>query len=134
MTSLFMTAIIAPFALQAAPATNPQSSAPVAFASLDELPIQESTAPRCGVAFALVSQWQKDGDPRGTEYPNMETEGGREFFVRSVANLMEGRELSRKAVSDLLAREFAILDSNDGAERVEAMMPACLLMKQSAGL
>lgn len=134
MTSLFMAAIIAPLALQAAPAITPQSAPAAAITSLDELPIEESTAPRCGVAFAVVSGWQKDNDPRGAIYPDMEAQGGREFFVRSIANLMEGRELTRENVSEMIAREVTNLDSTEGAARIEAMMPTCLLMKQSAGL
>ena len=64
----------------------------------------------------------------------MATGGGREFFVRAMANLMDTRELDRVAVERLIVREVTLLDSDEGSDRVEAMMPACLLMKQSAGL
>lgn len=131
-----MFAIIAPFALQAAPLVQPDadSSAPSAITSFDELPIEEAATARCGVAFAVVGRWQRDADPKGSGYPNMETEGGREFFVRAMANLMEGRDLDRNAAARLVVREVSLLDSEEGADQVEAMMPACLLMKQSAGL
>ena len=115
-------------ALQSAPA----AAAPLN--SFDDLPIEQAAAPRCGVAFAIVGKWQREGDARGNAYPNMEAEGGREFFVRSMADLMDARSLSREAVLAIVNREVAALDTPQGAERVEAMMPACLLMKQSSGL
>lgn len=140
MISHFMAAIIAPLALQAAQApisgdTSPLASKPpVSLTSFDQLPIEEAATARCGVAFAVVGRWQREGGPRGANYPDMATGGGREFFVRAMANLMDTRELDRVAVERLIVREVAMLDSDEGSDRVEAMMPACLLMKQSAGL
>ncbi len=137
MTSFFMTAIIAPLALQAAAMTAPDAAPEAAappITSLDQLPIVEAATARCGVAFAVVGRWQRDADRRGASYPNMETHGGREFFVRAMATLMEARDLDRDSAARLVVREVSLLDSEEGADQVEAMMPACLLMKQSAGL
>jgi len=102
--------------------------------SLDDLPIEQAAAPRCGIAFALVSRWQGAGDQRGSAYPDMESEGGREFFVRSMAGLMDSRGLSREAVDAMVAAEAELLDAPESEQRIAAMMPACLLMKHSAGL
>ena len=102
--------------------------------SLDALPVEQSTALRCGVAFAVVSRWQKAGDERGASYPDMESEGGREFFVQAMADLMESQNLDRDQLMALVTTEVDALDTGDGAQRVEGMMPACLLLKESAGL
>ncbi len=124
-----LTAALAALALQSAPVT-----ADAAPASLDALPIEQSTAPRCGVAFAVISRWQKAGDERGEAYPDMESEGGREFFVRAMADLMDQTGLDRDQVGAIIFDEVTALDTPDGAERIEAMMPACLLLKANAGL
>ncbi len=133
MTSIFMAAILAPLALQAATSAAPSAS-PETITSLADLPIEEAATARCGVAFAVVGRWQRDNDPRGASYPDMENGGGREFFVRTVANLMDSHDLTRDAVARLIVREVSDLDSAAGVRQVQSMMPACLLMKQSAGL
>lgn len=124
-----MISILLPLALlaQAAPETAP-------IASLDQLPVEQATGPRCGLAFAIVAGWQKAGDPRGEPYADMESEGGREFFVRSIADLMDQTGMTREQVSSLIRTEAAMLGTPEGAERVEAMMPACLLLKEASGL
>jgi hypothetical protein len=92
----------------------------------------ERAALRCGVAFAVVHGWQVDDDPRGAAFPVMENTGGREFFVRTTAQLMDERGLDRAGVLDLVA-EQARAFTRDASE-VEAIMPACLMMKRAAGL
>jgi len=135
MTLNILSAIAASLLLQAAADAPAPDAAPVpVITAFDQLPIEEAAAPRCAVAFATVGRWQMVGDPRGADYPDMENDGGREFFVRTMANLMEGRGLSRGDVATILTNEAAALSSDEGAERVAAMMPACLLMKRSAGL
>lgn len=125
-------------ALQSAPVAAPPASggetqsAPIA--SLDELPIEQATGPRCAIAFALVSRWQKSGDPRGADYADLEADGGREFFVQAMAVLMDATGMTREQVSALTFYEVGQLDNPDGEQRLAAMMPACLLLKQSAGL
>ena len=125
-------------ALQSAPAGAPPAGSteaePTPIASLDELPIEQATAPRCAIAFALVSRWQKSGDPRGAGYADLEADGGREFFVQAMAVLMDATGMTREQVSTLTFYEVGQLDNPDGEQRLAAMMPACLLLKQSAGL
>ena len=130
MTSTLFAVIAAPLALQATIAAPIQET----ITSLDQLPIEEATSARCAVAFAIVGRWQRDGDPRGAQYPAMENEGGREFFVRALATLMESRQLSRETVNIIIGKEARALSGPEGADRVTAMMPSCLLMKQAAGL
>ncbi len=127
MSSPFIAVLALPLALQGAPAA-PDVSA------LSDLPIEQTAAPRCGIAFALVSRWQKADDPRGADYPDMEANGGREFFVRSMARLMEQQDLSRDALVALIGRELDALNEDEAETKVARLMPACALMKESAGL
>ncbi|MCR9179311.1 MAG: hypothetical protein NXH71_03650 [Erythrobacteraceae bacterium] len=115
----------AALALQAAPSPAP----PV---RLEDLTVQESAALRCSVAFAYVSDWQKDGDARGAAWPGLEAQGGREFFVRTMAQLMDRRGLDRRGVFDLIALQTERLKASP--DDIPAMMPACLMMKSAAGL
>lgn len=101
--------------------------------SLSQLPVEEATAPRCGVAFAIIEGTQEDGDARAKEWPDIKTSGGREFFVRAMAKLMEDRGLDQDAVVALVASEVELM-SQDGYRRANDMMPACLLLKEAAGL
>ncbi len=100
---------------------------------LAQLPIAEATGPRCAVAFAIVGQWQKAGEARGQKWPDMEAGGGREFFVQAMAGLMDARGLDRAALVQLVMRERARL-LNAGDAEIAGMMPACLTIKQAAGL
>lgn len=133
-TSPILPSILAPVFAGAVVPTSIQAAPDTPIASLEELSIEEATAPRCAVAFAIVGNWQKNNDPRGGQYPDMKATGGQEFFVRSVAGLMESRGLSREAVSAIMAREARSFSGPDGANRIEQMMPACLLVKQASGL
>jgi hypothetical protein len=117
-----------------APAFLAQAAAnPPPLTDLAQLPVTEATAPRCAIVFALVGQWQKAGEERGRAWPDMETSGGREFFVQAMAQLMDARALDREALLGLVARESERLQG-EGDERIAAMMPSCLSIKQAAGL
>jgi len=126
-----LAAAFALIALQTAPQAS-ASTGPIS--SIEELPIEQSAAPRCAVAFAIVGGWQSSGDARGSAYPDMASEGGREFFVRAMAGLMEAQGLTREAATAIIMREVRRLSTEQGATQIEAMMPACLLMKRSTGL
>ncbi|ODT00167.1 MAG: hypothetical protein ABS49_06085 [Erythrobacter sp. SCN 62-14] len=120
-------------ALLLAPSAVPPEDAPAPITDLAQLPITEATAPRCAIAFAIVSQWQQEGDPRGQGWPDMQTGGAREFFVQAMAALMDAQRLDRSALLGVVARESERLQA-DGDDRIGAMMPACLSIKQAAGL
>lgn len=121
--------LLAALALQAAPAA-PDSPPPPT--RLEDLAIEEAAALRCSVAFAFVSDWQKDGDARGAAWPGLAENGGREFFVRTMAQLMDRRRLDRRGVFDLIALQTEQLKASP--DDIPAMMPACLMMKSAAGL
>jgi hypothetical protein len=113
----------------ASPADAPSAPPP---ASLEELAVDEAAALRCSVAFALVSAWQREGDARGAQWPGLAEQGGREFFVRTMAQLMDRRGLDRQGVLDLVALQTAAFEA--APDEVAAIMPACLLMKAAAGV
>lgn len=111
-------------------AASPPSLAPL---ELSQLPVTQSAAPRCAIAMALVGERQRQGDERAREWPDMQGSDTREFFVQSMAKLMDDRGLDRPALLDLLGRETQRL-KGEGDDQIATMMPACLMMKQAAGL
>jgi len=121
--------LIAPLlaALQAAPPAD--RAAPT---TLEDLSLEQAASLRCAVAFAYVSSWQDDDDPRGADFPAMEEQGGREFFVRALAQLMDDRGLDRRGVFDLVALQTEAFKQDEA--QIGQIMPACLMMKRSAGL
>jgi hypothetical protein len=122
----------AALALQAAPDAPPAAQRPAI--NLDELPVAQATAARCAIAFATISRWQKSGEARGSAYPDMETTGGREFFVQAMAQLMDAAELTREDILTLASREVEANSTPEGEARLAAMMPACLMLKSAAEL
>lgn len=130
MTLLFAAAL----ALQDTPAEPTSRPAPVDTITLDDLPIDQAAAARCAIAFATVSRWQKAGEARGAAYPDMEAGGGREFFVRTMAQVMDSTGLTRDGVVQLAFREFEASNNPEGEARIKAMMPACQMLKTAAGL
>jgi hypothetical protein len=129
--------LAAALALQAAPMTpapDPAPAPPSSVIDLDTLPVAQATAARCAIAFATVSRWQKSGEARGSAYPDMETTGGREFFVQAMVQLMDTANLTRDDIMALATQEVAANSTAEGEERLAAMMPACLMLKSAAGL
>lgn len=129
-------AAAAALALQVVPdapdAPTPPEQRPVI--DLDRLPIAQATAARCAIAFATVSRWQRSGEARGSAYPDMETTGGREFFVQAMVKLMDAADLTREDITALSQRELDANSTPEGEAKLAAMMPACLMMKSAAGL
>lgn len=130
MFAPFLTAMAAASLAQASPSL---ATSPAPITDLAQLPVTEATAPRCAIAFALVGQWQQAGEPRGQQFPNMQAGGAREFFVQAMAALMDAQRLDRNALLAVVARETEKLQAG-GDEAIAAMMPACLSIKQAAGL
>lgn len=127
MTLSLIAALTAPFALQAA-TPAPEPAKPSTFADLS---IEEATAPRCGVAFAIVQGWQGAGDVRGGAWPDMQEAGAREFFLSAMVRLIDSYSLERSDVVQLVQAERARHQATDFAS-VEAMMPGCLILLGSA--
>lgn len=94
------------------------------------LTIEQRTALRCSVAFALVAEGQARGDAAMTAYPAI-GERGREFFVRTSARIMDETGLSREAVAGLLGAEVESLREEEALDRV---MPPCMLLLDASGL
>lgn len=125
MTFSLLTTLALPFALQAA---APETAKPTSFADLG---IEEATAPRCGMAFAIVQGWQTAGDARGTAWPSMENIRAREFFLNAMVRLIDAYDLERADVTRLVEVEKSRLQAQDFAA-VEAMMPACLALLEAS--
>lgn len=125
MTTSLIAALALPFALQAtAQATGQAPETPTTFADLS---VEEATAPRCGMAFAIVQGWQEAGDERGNAWPGMKEADAREFFLRAMVRLIDRYSLERSDVTRLVNAEKA-RHQRDNFTSVEAMMPACLIL------
>ncbi len=123
-----MIQILAPFALLAAAQTSTAPPPPVVVPTLT---LEQSTALKCGVGFAIVDRLHKDGGTAAAQYPAL-GERGREFFVRSAAKLMDETGAGREAIAVLAAAQSAELLAKP--EQLEAMMPACLLLLKASGI
>lgn len=92
---------------------------------------QESRALlRCSAAFALVSRRQANGDATARRWPALDVRG-REFFVRSLAQLMDQTGLDRDGIALLAGVEAKALQDSGEAD---AIMPSCLVMLESSGV
>ena len=85
---------------------------------------------RCSAAFALVADRQAKGDAAALEYPPM-AERGREFFVRSGAQLMDQAGLTRETLTARLRRE---VDAIRAEGSLDEIMPPCLVLLDASGL
>ncbi|KWV91712.1 hypothetical protein AUC45_10925 [Erythrobacter sp. YT30] len=83
---------------------------------------------RCSAAFAMVAHGQENGNEAALKWPDLKTRG-REFFVRSLAQLMDDTGLDRDGISQLVSAEAQTL-WDEG--QVEAIMPSCLLMLEGS--
>ena len=93
-------------------------------------PARHPRALAVAAAFALVAQGQAAGEPAMAAYPPMAARG-REFFVRSAAQIMDRAGLDRAAVAQLLRGEYEDLARGD---MLDAVMPPCLLLLDASGL
>ncbi|MEL6237386.1 MAG: hypothetical protein AAFQ90_02210 [Pseudomonadota bacterium] len=125
--TLFLPLLVQVATTQAAPPETPpekqEARAP------EPLSFQEKAALRCSAALALVGARQTDGE-EPSNWPDV-SERGREFFVQSLAGIMDTRGLDRAAIEREVRREAQRLIE---ADEVDAVMPACLLMLEAAGL
>jgi hypothetical protein len=110
--------LAAALALQAAPAASPTLS------------LEDRALLRCSAAFALVAEGQAKGNDAANKWPPVGVRG-REFFVRSLARLMDSTGLDRGGISQLVGAEAqAIWDNGE----IEKVMPACLVMLDASGV
>ena len=85
---------------------------------------------RCSAAFAMVSHDQSTGNEDALKWPKLD-ERGKEFFVRSMAQLMDETGLDRAGISRLVSAEAQSM-RNTG--EVEKVMPSCLVMLNASGV
>ncbi len=88
---------------------------------------ENRAALRCSAAFAIVSN--REGEEQGAS--STMSARGREFFVVTLAGIMDEHNLDRAAIEREVRREAESLAQTG---EVDKIMPACLLMLQSAGL
>lgn len=99
-------------------------------AALPALSLQQRTSARCAAAFAIVAEAQAAGNPQALEFPPMKLRG-KEFFVQASARLMAEAKLSRTQINALLSAEAQKLWDED---KVEEVMPGCLLLLDASGI
>lgn len=117
--------VLAPVSLQAAPAQPVMPRTPQV-----QLSQENAALLRCSAAFALVSYGQENGNEAALRWPVLDPRG-QEFFVRSLAKLMDDTGLSRDEISQLASAEAQRLLDED---QVDQVMPACLLMLDTSGV
>ena len=115
---MFLAASLAALLASAAPAEQPSLS------------LDAQARLRCAAAFAMVSHGQQNGNEAARKWPDL-TIRGREFFVRSLAGLMDETGLDREGISQRVSAEAQALWDNG---QVDEVMPACLVMLEQAGL
>ena len=109
-------------ALPAAAQPDPAPPRPV-------LNLQQQTALRCSVALALGAERDRAGTA-DVSWPDLRVRG-REFFVRALAQLMDETGATREGLLAFVAPEAAALREPG---RLEAAMPACLLLLDASGV
>lgn len=118
----------------AAPAVAQESAPPPAFDEAPmagpELDLQQTMAMRCSIAFALVADWQAAGEAAGEAYPPIE-DRGREYFVRTMARLMDETGMDRDQLRVVLDREVGEVQAGGMTDEI---MPACLVALDASGL
>lgn len=107
----------------AAQSAAPHTAQPIA------LTIEQQSALRCSVAVALAAEQQRAGQASGKDWPDL-TIRGREFFVRSLARLMDDAGLTRPMLTARAQRETGQLKQPG---RLDEVMPACLLLLDASG-
>jgi len=106
------------------------ASPPAAAQDAPQLSLEHRMRLRCSAAFALVAKAQQEGDVEARAYPPL-AERGREYFVRSAAEVMDAAGLDRAQVSAALTEEARELSQGATLDQV---MPVCLRALDDSGL
>lgn len=122
-----MPTLLAPLALIAV--QSPAAPAPPV--AIPVLTLEQSSALKCGVGFAMAEQIRGEDGRVSPPSPELRTRG-REFFVRGAARIMDQTGASREEIAALVAAQSAELRANP--EQIDAMMPACLLLLEASGI
>ncbi|TMM45871.1 hypothetical protein [Qipengyuania marisflavi] len=94
------------------------------------LPIQQQTALRCSVAIAMAAERQRMGNGADPSWPDLR-ERGREFFVQSLAKLMDETGMTREGLALQAGPVVAELQQPG---KLAEIIPACLMMLDASGL
>lgn len=107
-----------------------QAPAEVPAATPLQLSAPSQAALRCSAAFALVSYDRAAGVPAASKWPDID-DRGREYFVRTLAKIMDETGLDRDQVAALTTNEARrLLDSGE----LDQVMPACLILLDASGI
>lgn len=122
-------------ALQPAPQETPAPQEPSSASPQVEitpvpLTLEQQANLRCAASLAVTAARQKDGDAQALAYPEL-GDRGKEFFVRTLARLMDETGMERLAVRWHLTEESRYLQEGDNLDR---LMPVCLTMLEASGL
>lgn len=127
---MILATIAAALMAQASPAVTPPSAEIDTQDQTVKLSLEARAKLRCSAAFALVAHGQSQGSAAAQKWPDL-SERGREFFVRSLAALMDQTGLDRDGIGELVSVQAQQL--RDAGE-VDEVMPACLVMLDNSGL
>lgn len=95
-----------------------------------KLSLEHKMLLRCSTAFALTSKAQDEGDAAALQHPILATRG-REFFIHSMVQVMDGAGLNRAQVVAQVVQERSELQDENTLEQV---MPVCLQLLENSGL
>lgn len=115
--------ILAAICMVSSPLAAQEAAAP-------KLSLEQKMLLRCSTALALTAQAQGEGDETALTHPPLAEKGG-EFFVHSMAQVMDKAKLSREQVITQIARER---DELQNGETLEQVMPICLQLLKNSGL
>lgn len=106
---------------------SPSLAAQEQSAPLPQLSLEHRMLLRCSAAFSIVSFGQDNGNAEALAWPDL-SERGKQFFLRSTAQVMDEAGLDRKQISAALSAEAQSLLDADMLARV---MPPCLALLPS---
>jgi len=121
-TSLITFAALGLQAASPAPTEGSQASV--------KLSIPAQAGLRCSAAFALISYGQENGNEASLQWPAIDPRG-REYFVQTLARIMDETGLDRDAAADLVEAEAQRLLDED---ELDSVMPSCLALLDSSGI
>ena len=113
-------------------------AAPASAQDPKPMSLEQQMLLRCSAAFAIVAYEQARRAPSANAYPPL-GERGREFFVRSSAQLMDELQLSREELAARMKAEAEELqqsasEADDSAAYVDSVMRPCLAYLEASGL
>jgi hypothetical protein len=125
-----MKALLLPIALGLAAA--PLAAQTEAEPAPPQLSAEQTAALHCSVTFGLVAGGQDRGEAWAMKFPPMEPRG-KEFFVRTMAQLMDDLSMTRDQVGAMALADLQDITAN-GTDEAEKAMPACLMLLDASGL